>query len=125
MYKDPDIENLLELDGQIIDQGHGYWVKIEARRIEPTAEIPHGIRYSLTLHEPYGVRILGYDNAHAVKPPRKFKYAGQILTNDHTHRHEKDKGIHYEFQDATQLLIDFFENVDHVLQEARKKWKQF
>ncbi len=38
-----------------------------------SAEVPHEIRYALTLHEPYGKRILGYDNAHAVKPPKKFK----------------------------------------------------
>jgi hypothetical protein len=43
------------------------------------------------------------------------------MTHDHTHRHKEDKGIPYEFQDAQQLLIDFFENVDRVLQEAGKK----
>jgi hypothetical protein len=55
---------LIDLHEQIIDQGDGYWVKIEAWRVEATAEVPHGIRYALTLHEPYGKRILGYDNAH-------------------------------------------------------------
>ncbi|AKS23473.1 MAG: hypothetical protein C75L2_00840003 [Leptospirillum sp. Group II 'C75'] len=121
MHRDPGIENLLELHGQIIDQGQGYWIKIEAWRTNPTAEVPHGIRYSLTLHEPDGTRILGYDNAHGVKPPGKFKYAGRIMTHDHTHRYKEDKGIPYEFQDAQQLLIDFFETVDRVLQEAGKK----
>nr|EES52923.1 MAG: protein of unknown function [Leptospirillum ferrodiazotrophum] len=119
MNRDPGIENLLELHGQIIDQGHGYWVKIEAWRTDPTAEVPHGIRYSLTLHEPDGTRILGYDNAHGVKLPGKFKYAGRIMPYDHTHRHKEGKGIPYEFQDAQQLLIDFFESVDRVLQEVR------
>jgi len=66
-------------------------------------------------------RILGYDNAHGVKTPGKFKYAGRIMTHDHTHRHKEDKGAPYEFQDAQQLLIDFFENVDRVLREAREK----
>jgi hypothetical protein len=43
------------------------------------------------------------------------------MTHDHTHRYKEDKGIPYEFQDAQQLLIDFFETVDRVLQEAGKK----
>jgi hypothetical protein len=67
MRDDPGIETLLDLHDQIIDQGDGYWIKIEAWKAAPTPAIPHGVRYSLTLHEPYGKRILGFDNAHAVK----------------------------------------------------------
>ena len=102
MQSDPGIETLLDLHEQIIDQGNGYWIKIEAWRVKPTPEVPHGIRYSLTLHDPYGKRILGYDNAHAVKPPKKFKYAGRILAYDHRHRYASDKGMPYEFKDAHQ-----------------------
>jgi hypothetical protein len=121
MSLDPGIETLLDLHGQIIDQGLGYWIKIEAWRVAPSTNIPHGIRYSLMLHEPYGKRLLGYDNAHAVKPPKKFKYAGRILAYDHKHRHVSDKGVPYEFQDAYQLLRDFFHDVDHLLAEVRKR----
>jgi hypothetical protein len=84
-----------------------------------TPEIPHGIRYSLTLHEPYGKRIMGYDDSHSVKLPKKFKYAGQRLAYDHKHRHIPDKGVPYEFKDAYQLLTDFFEEVDRVLKEMK------
>lgn len=87
--------------------------------ITTLVDIPHGVRYSLTLHEPYGGRILGYDNAHAVKPPGKFKYAGTRLPYDHRHRHVSDKGVPYAFRDAYQLLSDFFTEVDRVLQEIR------
>lgn len=83
--------------------------------------VPHGIRYALTLHEPYGKRILGYDNAHAVQPPKKFRFAGQRLTYDHKHRHVADKGVPYVFLDANQLLSDFFTEVDAVLKLARQK----
>ena len=96
MNHESGIETLLELDQQILDQGNGYWIKIEAKRVTQTKEIPHGIRYSLTLHEPYGKRILGYDNAHAVKPPKKFKFAGQRLPYDHKHRHISDQGTPYD-----------------------------
>ena len=120
MRADPGLETLLDLNGYTIDQEGGYWVKVEAWRVPITVDIPHGIRYSLTLHEPYGKRILGYDNSHAVKPPKKFKFAGQRLPYDHKHRHVADKGVPYEFKDANQLLADFFKEVDRVLKEARK-----
>jgi hypothetical protein len=121
MREDAGIVTLLDLHGQIIDQGHGYWLKIEAWRVEPSREIPHGVRYALTLHEPSGKRILGYDNAHAVKPPRTFKYAGRIRSFDHKHRHRSDKGVPYEFQDAHQLLTDFFSDADRVLLEVQQR----
>lgn len=120
MREDPGIAVLLDLHEQIIDQGNGYWIKIEAWQVEITQDIPHGIRYSLTLHEPYGKRVLGYDNSHAVKPPKKFKYAGTRLAYDHKHRYGSDQGVPYEFRDAHQLLTDFFMEVDRVLEEIRR-----
>ena len=117
---DHGLETLLLLDGEIYDQGDGYWIKIEAKQMGPDEHVPHGIRYSLTLHDCYGTRLLGYDNAHGVKPPKKKRFAGRRLAYDHRHRHAKDKGVPYEFVDAGQLLTDFFEEVDRVLEEARK-----
>ncbi|MGQ4583093.1 hypothetical protein [Lysobacter sp. F60174L2] len=38
---DKDVETLLDLDGSVLDQGNGYWIKIEARRVQPTAGVPH------------------------------------------------------------------------------------
>ncbi len=32
MVRDDGLDTLLDLDGYLIDQGDGYWVKIEARR---------------------------------------------------------------------------------------------
>jgi hypothetical protein len=119
MRPDTGLEALLDLNGYIVDQDLGYWIKVEAWRVVATPEIPHSIRYSLTLHEPYGKRIMGYDNSHAIKPPKKFKYAGQRLAYDHKHRHISDKGVPYEFKDAYQLLADFFKEVDRVLKEMK------
>jgi hypothetical protein len=116
MREDSGIATVIELNEQIIDQGNGFWVKIEAWRVEATREMPHGIRYSLTLHEPHGRQILGYDNAHAVKLPKKFKYAGRRMPYGHRHRHVSDKGVPHEFRDAHQLA-DFFDEVDRVLKE--------
>jgi hypothetical protein len=95
-------------------------MKFEAWQVKANNDIPHGIRYSLTLHDKYGKRIMGYDNSHAVKPPKKYKFAGLRLTYDHKHRHASDNGVPYEFKDAAQLLADFFAEVDSVLAEIKK-----
>jgi len=113
------IDALLDLSGHIIDQAGGYWVKIEAWRVDASPAIPHGIRYSLTLHNAYGTRVMGFDNAHAIRPLGQNRYSGHIVTYDHQHRHAADKGVPYEFQDAYQLMKDFFAEVDKTIQEAR------
>ena len=74
----------------------------------------------MTLHDRHGTRVLGYDNAHAVKPPKKFKFAGQRLPYDHRHRTASDKGVPYAFESASRLLEDFFAEVDRVIKEARQ-----
>ena len=94
-------------------------MKIEAWEVATTAAIPHGIRYSLTLHNPRGLRIMGYDNAHAAKA--QSGYSGRKLPYDHKHRTPNDQGIRYEFKDAHQLLSDFFEDVDRVLKADKDK----
>lgn len=115
MTYDKDIDTLLDLDGVIIEQIGGYWTKFEIRRIpRVTEEIPHGIRYSLTLHDCHGERIMGFDNAHAVKAGNKGKYHGRKIY-DHRHRHAEDEGIPYQFVNAYQLLKDFWFEVDKTL----------
>jgi hypothetical protein len=55
-----------------------------------------------------------------VQPTAKFKFSGQRLAYDHRHRSATDKGVPYEFQNAQQLLEDFFSEVDRVLQEVKQ-----
>jgi hypothetical protein len=118
--KDQGIRTLLDLHDQVIDQEDGYWIKIEAWEVAVSKDIPHGIRYSLTLHAPSGRRLLGYDNAHAVGA-KGGRFSGRRLPFDHRHRHVADKGVTYAFRDAYQLLSDFFAEVDSVLKEAKSK----
>jgi len=121
MPSDPTLSTLLDLDGEILDQGNGYWVEIRAWTVEPSRDVPHGLRYSLTLHAPEGTRILGFDNAHAPRKGGKFRYVGERLPYDHRHRHAADRGVPYGFRDAHQLLKDFFEEVDRVLKARQEK----
>lgn len=114
------LETLLELDGSIIEQDAGFWVKIEARLVESTTDVPHGVHYSLTLHDRYGTRVLGYDNAHSVKPPRRG-FRGRRLPYDHRHRTTRDKGVPYVFESAEKLLADFFQEVDKVIRAVMEE----
>lgn len=107
------LSTLLGLDGEIIGQDKGYFVKIEAKKVNPTPQNPQGLDYSLTLHDKFGTRVLGFDNAHRVKPPKKF--GKKIVTNDHEHRHSKDKGVPYTFVSGDKLIADFFAKVDEYI----------
>jgi hypothetical protein len=113
------LDTLLELDGSLFEQEDGFWIKIEAKRVELSASIPHGIRYSLTLHNKYGTRVMGYDNAHAVKPPKKG-FVGRRLEYDHKHRTASDRGVTYIFESPQKLLEDFFAEADRVIKAVKE-----
>lgn len=114
------LETLLELDGSVFEQEAGFWIKLEAKKVEPTVRMPHGVKYSLTLHDRYGTRVPGYDNAHGVRPPKKG-YAGRRLAYDHRHRVARDKGVPYFFESPQKLLEDFFAETDRVIKAATER----
>lgn len=105
---DIGLDVLLGLHGTEFTEENGYWYKIEAWRVDVSKEIPHGIRYNLTLHNNYNRRILGFDNAHAIKSTSKARFKGRIITYDHKHSSATDSGTPYIFSNAQQLLNDFF-----------------
>ncbi len=111
---DVGLETLLLLNGEIFPMDNGFWTKIEAYRIVSNQHVPHGIRYSLTLHDRYNSRILGYDNAHGIKPQRK-RFGGKREVWDH--RHKRKIVEPYEFENAAQLLEDFWHDVNDLLGE--------
>ena len=106
---DHGLGNLLELDGEIVSFENGMWAKFEARRIPPDAMRPHGIRYSLTLHDPDGNRVFGIDNAHLVRstggPAGKRHRSADRL-------HRGGTVQPYRFRDAEKLLLDFWAEVE-------------
>jgi hypothetical protein len=67
--RDPSLDDLLELDGQVfvIDPETRHSVRFAVRRVPASGAKPHGLDYSLTLHGPDGERLMGFDNAHAVR----------------------------------------------------------
>ena len=105
---DYTLETLLDLDGYIAELGDGFWIKIEARKTKNTSNNkPYGIKYSLTLHDSNGERILGYDNAHHIP--------GMKSNVPHDHKHKGERTIKYDYESAEKLLEDFWRDVDKIL----------
>ena len=114
MSRDAGLDNLLELNDTEYHEENGYWYKIEVSLVEPSAGIPHGIRYNLTLHDSKNRRVFGFDNAHAPKVKKakgQGKYKGRIVEYDHVHKSESDPGTPYKFKDAQTLMSDFLDEV--------------
>ena len=113
--RDHGLEFLLAFDGRRHFYEGGYYLKFEIKRVKATTLRPHGLRYSFTLHDPEGKRLVGFDNAHTVKPPGKHRK--RPAAADHWHRTAGDKGRVYKYKDAEQLIEDFFREVRRVFAE--------
>lgn len=114
MEHDPALDDLLFLDGQVlvVDPEGGHWVKFVVHRVPATAEKPHGLDYSLTLHDAAGNRLVGFDNAHPVPGAASRK---KEPSSDHKHRLRTIRP--YAYRSAADLLADFWAEVDAVLKE--------
>jgi hypothetical protein len=114
--RDPSLDTLLLLDGEsfVADQAGKLWVKFEVRPVGVTAQRPHGIKYSLTLHDEDGERILGFDNAHSVK---KGSGPGVQTRIEYDHKHMGRRIRFYTYTDAATLLRDFWQDVEQILQK--------
>ena len=102
-----ELDILLDLHGEIsVISADGHWVKFVVYRVQESHDVPHGISYSLTLHNKSGDRLVGFDNAHSIR-------AGKA--HDHKHIGTDAKGRKYVFQSAGKLLQDFWAEVDKML----------
>ena|ERR1039457_4079004 len=113
-HSQDDLNTLLDLDGYTYCLTKGYWVKFGAHKVAITEQIPHGISYSVTLHDRNNRRIVGFDNAHGISTKSKRKkFSGRKVTWDHQHNCEKV--FPYEFESAAQLISDFWDEVDKIV----------
>lgn len=106
MNQDHTLEMLLDLDDYTLEEG--FWIKMEIKKVQSNTGKPFGIKYSLTLHDPAGNRILGFDNAHA-RP-------GASLKDPHDHIH-RGRIRPYTYINASCLLEDFWKEVEIVLKK--------
>ena len=111
---DPGLVALLDLDGEVFPMVNGFWTKIEAKMAMQNEGIPHGVRYSLTLHDCDNLRVLGYDNSHRFKTGRKG-YGVKMIEWDH--KHERNRTMPYKYRNAGQLLEDFWNDVKRIIED--------
>lgn len=114
------LDTLLSLHGTKYEYPCGYWIEIIAYRVEASVNRPHGIRYSLTLHDHHNQRVYGMDNAHAPHCPRRRMSRALVRRWDHEHKTMTDKGTRYDFVNAAQLMAHFYAEVEKILAEAAK-----
>jgi hypothetical protein len=114
--RDPTLDTLLGLDGveYFVAEACTHRVRFAVRRVDPSPERPHGLAYSLTLHDERNARIIGFDNAHPVRE-RRGPSGRRRAANDHHHGLRSIRP--YEYLDAASLLEDFWAQVDAVLRE--------
>ncbi len=105
---DHELEFLLNLNGFEFRLATGYVIKFEARLVATTGYRPHGVKYSLMLHDPAGERIYGMDNAHGIRRHTKF---------DHRHVYGRRKVVGYNYRGPAELLTDFYREVERILDE--------
>lgn len=106
---------LLDLDAQtVVIDVEGHVARFSVKQVTSSEGRPHGLSYSLTLHDRTGRRLLGFDNAHAIGRPGG-RFVAQPRVYDHVHRGEGDEGRPYEWVSAGRLLEDFWMAVDRLL----------
>jgi hypothetical protein len=110
------LEWLLDYDGRRSFFASGHFLKFEIRRVEQSGQVPHGIAYSFTFHDPDGTRLLGFDNAHPV-PHKGGAFVKTKPEADHWHRTVDDEGRPYTFVSVEQLLEDFFTEVEKLCEK--------
>lgn len=112
--RDTELDTLLFLDGVTFVLDGLCWVKFVVTQVPVSAERPHGLAYSLTLHDEAGDRLLGFDNAH---PVREGAGPGAQTRIEYDHKHQDSRVRFYIYRSAADLLADFWAAVDRVMQE--------
>lgn len=117
------LEVLLGFDGEkfVLDE-KGNYIKYEARKIFDDVHRPHGVKYSLTLHDREGTRLLGYDNSHSWEESKRGKVTGRRVEWDHVHKYEKIS--EYNFESVEKLLDDFANSVSYLLEGGNLRWSK-
>jgi hypothetical protein len=114
---DWELAYVLDLHRQRIGYEKGYWATFRFLRVPPDEGRPHGLQYSLSLHDENDDRLLGYNNAHLVDvgggPSKKSRRPKEF---DHINWRGK-KPVPYKFTTPLNLLKDFFADVDKILKE--------
>ena len=103
-HTDDALLRLFDYDRRRYWLANGWSIRFRIVQTAPTRERPHGIKYSFTLHDMDGARLLGIDNAHGI---------GRAQAYDHRHRFRRAAElVRYDYRGADELICDFFAAVE-------------
>jgi Family of unknown function (DUF6516) len=106
---DEEVRRLLDFHRRLYWLVDGWSIRFRIVEVEESATRPHGLKYSFTLHDVDGTRLLGFDNAHGL---------ARTLVYDHRHRFRRAAElVPYEFKSADKLICDFFEAVENACKQ--------
>ena len=98
------LERLLDYDRRRYWLLNDWSVRFRIHRVQAHPGRPAGIKYSFTLHDDVGERLLGFNNAHSV---------GKDTVFDHRHWFRNVMLVKpYDYRGPDQLLMDFFNAVE-------------
>ena len=110
--QDKEADNFLAQDGDryFIDEKGELEVIFKVRIVKPTAQMPHGFKYSLVLLDANGNRLVGFDNTlHTIE---KGRSPSKKQAKHYDHKHVGDKTTIYKFTNPQKLVADFWKQVD-------------
>lgn len=114
-----NIDTLLSLDGEVIEQLGGHIVKFQVHRIKAKDRACHKICYNLVLYDSCGKWIMRIANTQIGKA--NDKYIDQKPHRNYFNQNQpEDEIVLYQFVGASQLLRDFWLEVDKILNTKNK-----
>jgi len=106
---DEEMRRLLDFHRRLYWLVDGWSMRFRVIEVDESTMRPHGIKYSFTLHDVDGTRLLGFDNAHGVARSQAY---------DHRHRFRRTAElVPYEYQGADRLICDFFDAVEQACKQ--------
>ncbi len=115
---DYELDALLALDRTSYEWRQGYVLEFSAWRVSPPPQRPHGLRCALVLRRKTDGKVLvRYDSAHGLcRQGRGYSRKASA----HDHRHKGSKVRPYAYTSPSQLLEDFFADVQEVIGREQK-----
>ena len=114
-----NLEHLLSLEDYVLNQGRGYLAQFNVNDRVVSRKHPHGVSFELSLLGPHGTPLLVFKNASLSNsipaehfPARRFDY-------NPLRRQVRSTGKLCTYSSATDLLMDFFTGIDHILLMTR------
>ncbi len=110
-----NLEHLLSLQDYVLDQGRGYLAQFDVNDRVVSRTHPHGVNFSLALLGPQGTQLLVFKNASPSDPIPAEHFPARRFDYNPLRRQVRSTGKLCTYSSVTDLLMDFFTGIDHIL----------